>query len=111
MHTTRSYYEFFTISPPDHLFVAIPVILLFVMKVPARFRLPVALVACVIVHKGRADCNSLIEAATPIFTNVLPDDEEGEEGVVEEEEEEEEEEGEESGLLSPEEKRKKKKTK
>ena len=42
------------------------------MKVPPRFRLLVAIIACTVVHKGRADCNSLIEAATPIFTNKMP---------------------------------------
>ena len=50
-------------------------VLLFAMKVPSRFRLPVTVLACLVVHKGRADCNSLIAAATPIFTNVIPDEE------------------------------------
>ena len=54
------------------LIFCIQVVLLFGMKSPAILRWPIVVAICVVIYYGREDCNSMIAAATPIFTGVLP---------------------------------------
>lgn len=48
------------------------VVMLFGMKVSGRLKIPLCIVISVIIWLGRRDTNALIEAATPIFTGVVP---------------------------------------
>ena len=54
------------------LLFCIQVILLFAMKVPSLYKIPVTFMMCMVVKYGWDDCNKLMAAATPIFTNVIP---------------------------------------
>ena len=46
--------------------------MLFGWKSPPRFRVVATIGATTVVFLWRRDCNNLMAAATPIFTNVLP---------------------------------------
>ena len=42
------------------------------MKVPSLYKIPVTFMMCMVVKYGWDDCNKLMAAATPIFTNLIP---------------------------------------
>ena len=46
--------------------------MLFGLKSPPRFRVLATVGAIIVIFLGRRDTNTLMAAATPIFTNILP---------------------------------------
>ena len=65
----------------------IQVVMLFALKSPSQFRIPATIAASVVIYVGRRDCNGLMAAATPIFTNKLPPSDETKIEEAEEDEE------------------------
>jgi hypothetical protein len=69
-HRFRAFNAFTT----SLLLFCMQVVILFALKCPGSFRIPVCIIIGVIIWLGRRDTNALISAATPIFTGVIPDE-------------------------------------